>query len=135
MSGTFTLSATVNRPFDETLEATRRALADQGFGVITEIDLAGTLQQKLGVTVPAQVILGACRPELAHQAVQTDPSIAAVLPCNVVIRADGYRSTLVEAFDPGVMTRLVDHPALEQIATDARTRLQAALDQIKEDVR
>jgi uncharacterized protein (DUF302 family) len=130
MSDAFTLATSVDEPFEVTLAAVRAALVDNGFGIITEIDLAGTLQQKLGVTIPAQVILGACRPELAHLAVQADPSIAAMLPCNVVVRAVDDRSTLVEAFDPGVMTTLVDKPALEPVAADARERLQAALDQV-----
>lgn len=127
MSSTFTLSSTVEKSFDDTLEATRAALADQGFGIITEIDLAATLKEKLGVDVPSQVILGACRPQLAHQAVLADPSIATVLPCNVVVREVGSTTCVVEAFDPDAMMRMSDDETLAVVATDARARLVAAL--------
>ena len=76
----YALTATVNHPFDATLEATRAALADQGFGVLTEIDLAATLKAKIDADIPAQVILGACRPPLAYAAVQAEPSIGLLLP-------------------------------------------------------
>ncbi len=91
----YTLSTMVSRPYAETVEAVRTALVDQGFGVLTEIDLKATLKAKLDVDVAPQVILGACRPELAHQALQLDPSIAAVLPCNVVVRSLDEHTTIV----------------------------------------
>lgn len=125
--GTYTLSATVARPYAEVLDAARRALADQGFGILSEIDLAATLKAKLDVDLPPQVILGACRPPLAYQALQTDPSIAAVLPCNVVVRAVGDRETLVEAFDPDAMMGLAGNGSLDAVAADAKQRLTAAL--------
>ena len=102
----YTITATVDAPYEETVERVRAALAAQGFGVLTTIDLKQTLKQKLDVDIAPQVILGACRPPLAHQAVSIDPSIAAVLPCNVVVRALGDDTTLVEAFDPDVMLGL-----------------------------
>ena len=125
--GTYTLSTTIAGPYGEVLEATRAALADQGFGILTEIDLAGTMKAKLGVDLPPQVILGACRPPLAYQAIQVDPSIAAVLPCNVVVRSLGEASTVVEAFDPDAMMGLAENGALDAVAADARQRLTAAL--------
>ncbi len=128
MSHTFTLTRTVERPFNDTLAATREALADQGFGIITEIDMATTLMNKLGVETPPQVILGACRPELAHRAIVADPSIATVLPCNVVVRQTAENGCIVEAFDPDEMSRLSDNGDLKEVATDARNRLIAALD-------
>jgi uncharacterized protein (DUF302 family) len=127
----YTLTTTVTKPYAEAVAATRAALADQGFGVLTEIDLAATLAAKLGVEVPPQVILGACRPQLAHQALLADPSIAAVLPCNVVVRAVDDDTSVVEAFDPDAMTGLADAPALEEVARDARQRLTAALDALR----
>ncbi len=126
MSG-YTLAVTLDRPYDAAVAAVRQALADQGFGILTEIDLKATFKTKLDVDVAPQVILGACRPQLAHQAVQVDPSIAAVLPCNVVVRSVDDTTTRVEAFDPQVMMRLADGPALAEVATDARQRLTAAL--------
>lgn len=123
----YTLSATVNHPFAPTLVATRSALADQGFGVLTEIDLAATLKAKLDADIPAQVILGACRPPLAYAAVQADPSIGLLLPCNVVVRELGDNTTLVEALDPGTMVTLTGNTDLADIAAEARERLSAAL--------
>ena len=107
----YTLSTTVALPYDEAVDATRAALADQGFGILTEIDLAATMKAKLDVDLPPQVILGACRPPLAYEAIQVDPSIAAVLPCNVVVRSVDDGTTVVEAFDPDVMMGLSDQPA------------------------
>jgi uncharacterized protein (DUF302 family) len=125
--GTYTLSAEIARPHAEVLDATRTALADQGFGILTEIDLAATMKAKLDVDLPPQVILGACRPPLAYEAIRADPSIATVLPCNVVVRSVGADSTMVEAFDPDAMMGLADDGVLESVAADARQRLSAAL--------
>lgn len=129
---TFTLSRTLPTGYADAVEAVRGALADQGFGIISEIDLAATLHAKLGVEVAPQVILGACRPQLAHEALQADPSIAAVLPCNVVVRSVDDATTVVEAFDPDAMMSLADAgeegSPLARVAGDARTRLTAALD-------
>lgn len=127
MPTTYTLTATVDLPYDETVDAVRDALSEQGFGVLTEVDLAATLKEKLGVDVPAQVILGACRPPLAYQALQADPSVAALLPCNVVVRSLDETTTCVEAFDPDAMMGLAGSPALEPVAADAKARLAAAL--------
>ena len=124
---TYTLSVEVDRPYAEALDAARAALADQGFGILTEIDLAATMKAKLGVDLPPQVILGACRPPLAYEAIQVDPSIAAVLPCNVVVRSLDETTTLVEAFDPDAMMGLADSGALDSVAADAKQRLRAAL--------
>jgi uncharacterized protein (DUF302 family) len=121
------MAITVERPYDETVAAVRERLAEQGFGVLTEIDVAATLRTKLGVETPSQVILGACRPELAHQALEASPSIAAFLPCNVVVRDAGSGSTVVEAIDPDVMVQVADDAALRDVAADARQRLGAAL--------
>ncbi|MEP6630318.1 MAG: DUF302 domain-containing protein [Lapillicoccus sp.] len=123
----YALSTTVQSPFAPTLEATRAALGDQGFGVLTEIDLAATLKAKLDADIPAQVILGACRPPLAHAALQAEPSIGLLLPCNVVVRALDEGTTLVEAMDPAVMVTMTGNQALADVAADARARLSAAL--------
>jgi uncharacterized protein (DUF302 family) len=125
--GGYTIAATVDRPYEETVEAVRSALADQGFGVLTEIDLRATLRKKLDVDVAPQVILGACRPQLAYEALQLDPSIATVLPCNVVVRALGRDTTVVEAFDPAAMMGLSGDGGLDSVATDARQRITAML--------
>jgi len=123
---TWTMTVDVERGFSETEELVRGALAEQGFGVLTEIDLTATLRTKLGVEVPLQKILGACRPELAHQALEAEPAVAALLPCNVVLRALDETTTRVETFDPAVMSAL-GGPALAAVAAEATTRLRAVL--------
>lgn len=128
----YTLSATLSRPYDETVEVVRAALGEQGFGVLTEIDIAATMKAKLDVDLPPQVILGACRPPLAYEALQADPSIAAMLPCNVVVRSLGDDETIVEVFDPAIMTQVSDGgKALVAVAVDARTRLTAMLESLE----
>ena len=84
-----TMRTTLAAPYDDAVLAVREALGDQGFGVLTEIDLRATLKTKLDVDVAPQVILGACRPQLAHRALEAAPSVAALLPCNVVVRELG----------------------------------------------
>jgi uncharacterized protein (DUF302 family) len=130
-----TLTTTVAAPYDDTVTRVREALADQGFGVLTEIDIRATLKTKLDVDVASQVILGACRPELAHRALQAVPSVAALLPCNVVVRDLEDGTTLVEAVDPDAMMSVVEDPdgELAAVAADARTRLDAALAALTED--
>jgi uncharacterized protein (DUF302 family) len=124
---TYALTVKVDSDFDEALAATREHLSAEGFGVLTEIDLAATLKNKLGVDVPPQVILGACRPPLAHAALQKEPSVGLLLPCNVVVRSLEPGRTLVEAVDPGMMVTLTGNEALQQVAAEARDRLDRAL--------
>ena len=124
----YTLTTTVRRSFSETLDATRVSLTDQGFGVLTEIDIQATLKAKLDVDIPAQVILGACRPPLAYAALQAEPSVGALLPCNVVVRYLDDETTVVEALDPKVMVTLTHNDALSLVADEAGRRIAAALD-------
>jgi len=124
---TYAIAVTVHRSFGDTLTATREALAAQGFGVLTEIDMQATLQAKLDVDIAPQVILGACRPPLAHAALQTEPSIGLLLPCNVVVRQVDDDRTRVETIDPDIMVSVTGNPDLQPVATEARTRLTAAL--------
>jgi uncharacterized protein (DUF302 family) len=119
---------TLDRPFDDAVAAVRAALGDQGFGILTEIDLAATLKKKLDVDVDPQVILGACDPPLAHRALQAEESIGLLLPCNVVVRAAGDDRTVVEALDPLIMVEVTGNVALQPIADDAAVRLCAAMD-------
>ena len=127
----YAITATIARPFAEVLADTRRALADVGFGVLTEIDLQQTLKVKLEVEVLPQVILGACRPPLAYAALQAEPSIGLLLPCNVVVRAVDGATTVVEAMDPQIMVALTGNDGLTAVAADARALLTSALDSLR----
>ena len=126
----YALTTTVRSPFADTLAATRASLADQGFGILTEIDMQATLKAKLDVEVPPQVILGACRPPLAYAALQSEPSAGLLLPCNVVIRALDDETTVVEALDPQVIVSLTQNDALSPVADEVGRRLSAALDTV-----
>ncbi|MCQ6555460.1 DUF302 domain-containing protein [Streptomyces sp. C10-9-1] len=112
--------------FDETVEAVRRALSDQGFGVLTEIDVQATLRARLGHEMEPYLILGACNPPLARQALDTDRSIGLLLPCNVVVRAEGEQ-VVVQAIDPSTMVTLTGDDAMAPVADEASRRLDAAL--------
>ena len=120
------MSTRLRAPFGETVKRVRAALKDQGFGVLTEIDVRATLQDKLGEGMEDYLILGACSPPLAHRALGVDRRIGLLLPCNVVVRADGDQ-TVVEALDPQVMVAVSRQPDLKPVAEEATRRLAAAL--------
>lgn len=123
----YAISTTVQGGFDETLARTRSALAGQGFGVLTEIDLAATLKKKLDVDIPPQVILGACNPPSAFEALKAEESIGLLLPCNIVVRSIDQGTTIVEAIDPATMHVLTGNDALEPVAARVGGMLRAAL--------
>ena len=120
-----TISLTTD--FASAVAAVREALADQGFGILTEIDVTATLQAKLGHEMEDYVILGACNPALAHQALETDRTLGLLLPCNVVVRAD-EGATIVQVLAPDTMVALTGLDALRPLAEEAGRRLDAALD-------
>ena len=113
--------------FGEANARIREALTAQGFGVLTEIDVQSTLREKLGTDMEQYVILGACNPPLAHQALSADRAVGLLLPCNVVVREAGD-CTIVEALDPRAIADISGQPLLKDIAEDAAVRLRAALD-------
>ncbi|MFD6893297.1 DUF302 domain-containing protein [Rhodococcus sp. NPDC060086] len=126
------LSTTLRTSFGDAVDRTRKALAEQGFGVLTEIDMKATLKEKLGEELDDYVILGACNPPLAHRAVTIDPQIGLLLPCNVVVRADpaDTHMVLIEAMNPQMMVQVADHPGLAEVADDATAALQEAIDSL-----
>lgn len=123
------MTTSVDRPFAEVVAEVREALAAQGFGVLTEIDIKTTLKNKIDVDVEDQVILGACSPSHAYRALQADPSIGLLLPCNVVIRSEGS-TTHVEAINPQMMVELSDADEMRAIADEVSAKLQATLDSL-----
>ncbi|GAA1222158.1 DUF302 domain-containing protein [Kitasatospora nipponensis] len=121
------ITVTLDTPFPAAVERVRAALAEQGFGILTEIDVQATLRAKLGEEMEDYLILGACNPPLAHRALGVDRHIGLLLPCNVVVRtADGR--TVVEAMDPQIMVQVTGRPELAAVADEAATRLRQALD-------
>jgi uncharacterized protein (DUF302 family) len=120
------LSTTVTAPFDEVVSRTRAALADQGFGVLTEIDVQATMKAKLDEDMEPFLILGACNPPLAHRAINAQPVVGVLLPCNVVVRQQGD-AVLVEAVNPMGMMQVAGDPSLDAVAGEAAERLEKAL--------
>ena len=119
----------VEAPYTDVLAQVRNALGENGFGVITEIDLAKTLHDKIGAEIPAQVILGACSPSHAYRALQAEPGIGLLLPCNVVVRADGA-GTIVEVIDPQMMVTLSDSSAMCAVADEIEAKLRATVEAV-----
>ncbi|MGY1948236.1 DUF302 domain-containing protein [Nocardia asiatica] len=126
------LSTTLHTSFGDAVERTRAALSEQGFGVLTEIDVRATLKAKLDENMEDYLILGACNPPLAHEAVEIDRQIGLLLPCNVVVRRNpGSESeVIVEAMNPQLMVQVTDEPALQPVASRAAAKLQAAIDSL-----
>ena len=128
------MTYTINRLFpgsqiDEIDTRTRAALAANGFGVLTEIDVASTMKKKLNVAMPGYRILGACNPGMAYQAIGIEPRVGAMLPCNVILRAldDGVE---VSAIDPVASMQAIENPALKAVAAQVRDLLSKAVAEI-----
>ncbi|MFD8481751.1 DUF302 domain-containing protein [Kitasatospora sp. NPDC059673] len=119
-------TALLNHPFTDAVDRVRAALAAQGFGILTEIDMPATLQAKIGVGMEDYLILGACNPELAHRALEIDRRVGLMLPCNVVVRDLGG-SVLAEAMDPKLMVQFTGRPELGAVADEAAAKLRAAM--------
>jgi uncharacterized protein (DUF302 family) len=127
MTATYAFGRTVQLPFAQAVERVTAALAAEGFGVLTEIDVSATLQRKLGETIPPYRILGACNPQFAHRALSIEPQIGALLPCNVIVREDASGAVHVEFMDPDAVLGLVGRAEVEPISSEVRTRLQRVM--------
>jgi uncharacterized protein (DUF302 family) len=125
----YALSATTELPVEEAIERVRGELATEGFGVLCEIDVQATLAQKLGASVPPYVILGACNPPLAHRALEAEPDLGVLLPCNVAVYERDGR-TVVSAVDAERMLSIVGNDAIAPIAADVRRRLGAVVERV-----
>ena len=126
------LSTSLRATFDEAVNRTREGLAQQGFGVLTEIDMKATLKKKLNEDIEDYMILGACNPPLAHRAVNVDRQIGLLLPCNVVVRTDpdDHDTVFVEAMNPQVLVDVTGEEQMKPIADEVTTKLQAAIDSL-----
>jgi uncharacterized protein (DUF302 family) len=128
---TYSVSTKVSTGFDETIERVTQALKEEGFGVLSDIDVAKTLNTKLGVDQAPYRILGACNPQLAHQAIKAEPDIGALLPCNVVVRTDEDGGVRVLFMDPLTVLGLVENPKVPELATAVRERLDRVIQAVK----
>ena len=125
----YSISTRLPLPYDEALQRVKDALKQEGFGVLTEIDVKKTLREKLGTDFRRYDIIGACNPQLAHRALQAELDIGLLLPCNVVVYEDDGGS-VVAAFDPEAAMGLAENPGLSEIAREAKERLVRALEKV-----
>lgn len=123
-------SVTLHEDFQSAVDKTRTALTDHGFGIVSEIDMAATLKEKLGVEHDPYLILGACNPGFANKAVIEDPAIGVLLPCNVVVRSLEGDGVMVDFMDPAAVLNLVAVESIHKIADEVRTRLEMTRDAI-----
>jgi uncharacterized protein (DUF302 family) len=124
------LKKTVEMSYDDALEKTVAALKDQGFGVMTEVNVKDTLKTKLDVDFKRYIILGACNPPLAYEALQADEEVGLLLPCNVIVYEEDEANTRVSIMDPNIILGVANNPELSKVASEARMRLEKALDAI-----
>lgn len=126
----YTIDREFDRAFDDVVDDVEVALADEGFGILCDIDVKATLREKLDAEFRQYRILGACNPPLAHEALQEELELGALLPCNVVVYETDEGAVGVSAVDPATMLSVVDNPALDPIAEDVRERFDRVLDAV-----
>lgn len=124
------LTATLNIPYEEAIEKATAALKDEGFGVLTEIDVKATLKKKINADFRRYVILGACNPNLAHQALQNELEIGLLLPCNVIVYETDEGESTVSIVDPMSMMGVTQNENLNNVANEANARLTRVIDKL-----
>ena len=124
---TYYMAARLNLPMDQAIERAEAALAKEGFGVLTRIDLSKTLREKIGVSFRPYVILGACNPKLAFEALTVEDKVGTMLPCNVVVQETGPGQSEVAAIDPVASMQAIDNAALKEAAVRVREKLAAVI--------
>lgn len=127
MENRYGFGKSVGLSFDQALAKVTAELQKEGFGVLTEIDVAATLKKKLDHDMPPYRILGACNPAFAKRALTAEPSIGLLLPCNVVVRQDAAGAVQVEFLDPGMMGQMTGNPDVGPIGTEVREKLQKVM--------
>lgn len=127
MENRYGFGRTVAMDFDAALGKVTAELQKEGFGILTEIDVAATMKKKLDHDMPRYRILGACNPPLAKRAITAEPSVGLLLPCNVVVREDAAGAVQVEFLDPGMMGQLTGNPELETLGSEVRAKLQRVM--------
>ncbi len=125
-SASYGFGTTLSMSYEEAVPRVKEALKTEGFGVLTEIDVQRTMHEKLGAEMEPYIILGACNPPLAHRVLEQEPDIGLLLPCNVVVRAEGKVSR-VEVADPQAMLGIVGNEELDAVADEAKRRLQRVI--------
>lgn len=121
------IATTLQTPFDEAIQRTEAALKEQGFGIISRIDIRDTLKAKIGVDFHPYVILGACNPKLAYEALKLEDKVGTMLPCNVVVQALGPDETEIAAIDPVASMQAIDNPQLREAASEVRGLLEKSI--------
>jgi uncharacterized protein (DUF302 family) len=126
MASKYAFGKTIDAGFEQAIDRVTQALAKEGFGILSDIDVAATLKKKLGLDVASYRILGACNPQFAHRALEAEPEIGTLLPCNVVVRKDGDKAR-VDIMDPLAVMQLVGKPEVARIAAEVRGKLERVL--------
>jgi uncharacterized protein (DUF302 family) len=127
----YTFQARLPFTVEQAIPVVMEQLKNEGFGVLMDLDIQATMKQKIDVDIPAYHILGACNPKLAHQALSAEPEVGALLPCNVVVRADGAE-TIVSFMDPQAMKQLTDNLSVHAVANEAEVRLRRVCDALSQ---
>ena len=128
----YTLTTTTDEPFDDAVAATTDALEEEGFGVLSDIDVRETLEQKLDIDTRQYRILGACNPQLAHEGLDEEPELGALLPCNVIVY-ESDDGVIVSAVDPRQLVEMADNPALDSITEEVHERFERVLETVGEE--